>query len=116
MNFSPICFLSSFLSGGIAVGSYLQFTTEETLSIKEIFYMGLVCGLTAGLSAIVLWYSILLRLERNLLSVFSTLSIEKLHEQIADNLWMYALLHLIACPLLSICGAFLSERLYTWDR
>ena len=114
--FSPICFLSSFLSGGIAIGSYLQFSAQETLSIKEVFYIGLVCGLTADLSAIVFWYSILLRLESSFLSVFSILTIEGIQEQISNNLWLYALLHLIACPALSICGAFFSERLYALER
>ena len=114
--FSPICFLSSFLSGGIAIGSYLQFTTTESLSTKETFYIGLVCGLTAGLSAILLWYGILLRLERSFLAVFSIISIEGIQEQLADNLWMYGGLHLLACPVLSLGGAFIAERLYARDR
>ena len=112
---SPICFLSSFLSGGIAIGSYLQYSLDESLSIKEVFYIGLVCGLTAGLSAIVLWYGIFLRLERTFLSLFSVLTLERIQEQVANDLWLYALLHLIVCPLLSICGAFFSERLYARD-
>ena len=113
--FGPICFISSFLSGGIAIGSYLQYSVDHMLSNKEVLYIGLACGLTSGLSAIIFWYGIILRLEHAFVSVFSLQRIQLIQEEVSENLWLYAALHLILSPVLSVGGAFVSSFLYQGD-
>lgn len=67
---SPICLLSSLLSGGVAIGTYLQFAVDEKLTTKDVFYIGLVTGMSSGLSAIVFWYTLITQLEQKFSTIF----------------------------------------------
>ncbi|MEC7986648.1 MAG: hypothetical protein VX278_15885 [Myxococcota bacterium] len=113
--FSPICCLSNVLFGGVAIGAYLQFSVDERLSTKDVLCIGLVCGLTSGMSTMVLWYEILLRMDNIFISFSSAQTIQALQEQIDNDLWLYGGIHFLACPILATGGAFLSERLYATD-
>ena len=103
--FSPICFLSAILGGGMAVGME-QKRKQQELTNKEILSIGLYCGFSAGLFSLVFWYGLLRQTTEFFSWFFSHSAGASLLKTSTPILWQYGLLHFFACIPLSVLGSF----------
>ena len=97
--FSPFCFLSLLLSGGMAVSIKIS-PTEPLLNLKETLQVGALSGLVAGLTAFSFWYIVLIQLRSGFDWFFSSLAGKDLVQVTSSLLWQYGLVHLfLSVPL-----------------
>jgi len=108
--FSPVCFLSTILGGGMSIGTGL-FITRKYISFKKSCALGAVCGICAGISALLFWYIIFASLQNSFSWFFMHSSGKKLLLSAEPHLWEYGLIHFFACIPLSIVGALCSYAL-----
>ena len=105
--FSPICFLSTVMGGGLAVGLGRS-KSYSVLTWKKVLQLGLICGICSGSSALLFWNFMFVMFQRNFQWFFSHSSGQTLISLIESHLWYYGLVHFLACIPLSIIGAFCS--------
>ena len=108
--FSPVCFLSTILGGGMSIGTGL-FITRKYISFKKSCALGAVCGICAGSSALLFWYILFASLQNSFSWFFMPSSGKKLLLSAEPHLWEYGLIHFFACIPLSIVGALCSYAL-----
>ena len=106
--FSPFCFLSLLLSGGMAVSIKIS-PTEPLLNLKETLQVGALSGLVAGLTAFSFWYIVLIQLRSGFDWFFSSLAGKDLVQVTSSLLWQYGLVHLFLSVPLCILGALISH-------
>lgn len=108
--FSPICFLSTILGGGMSIGTGLSITRER-LSLRRSVILGGFCGLCSGLSALIFWYILFASLRNSFSWFFMHSSGKNLISSAEPYLWEYGLLHFFLCIPLSVVGALCSYAL-----
>jgi len=106
--FSPFCFLSLLLSGGMAVSIKIS-PTEPPLTLKETLMVGSLCGLIAGSSAFFFWYIAIIKLQSGFEWFFSSVPGKDLVQVTSSLLWQYGLVHFFLSVPLCICGALISH-------
>ena len=108
--FSPICFLSTVLAGGMSVGSGFSLSRDH-ISFRKSFALGGFCGLCAGISALLFWYIFFASIRSSFSWFFMHSSGKNLLSSSEPYLWEYGLIHFFACIPLSIIGALCSYAL-----
>lgn len=116
--FSPICFLGTVLSGGMAVGIEHN-VQQRPIPFKETLWIGLYCGMSAGTFSLIFWYGILKKTIDSFSWFFALSSGKELLENTTPILWQYGIIHFFACIPLAILGSTCSysvqQRSNSWD-
>jgi len=105
--FSPICFLSLILCGGMAVNIRTS-PLKPDLNLKESLQVGTLCGFVAGIFALIFWYLFFAMMQSNFGGFFSSLAGQSLINSTSSLLWQYGLVHFFLSIPLCILGALLS--------
>ena len=108
--FSPICFLSTILGGGMSVGTGLS-VTRESISLRKSCLLGAFCGFCSGVSALIFWYALFATFRSSFSWFFMHSAGKKMLLSAEPHLWEYGLIHFFACIPLSIIGALFSYAL-----
>lgn len=106
--FSPFCFLSLLLAGGMSVNIQLSIKDPPLTSIDSA-KIGVLCGMVAGITAFIFWYFVLWQFRSGFDWFFSSLAGKDLVQTTSTLLWQYGLVHFFLSVPLCVCGALLSH-------
>ena len=105
--FSPVCFLSVVLSGGMSIDPMTVKTIKKSISI------GVLSGFMCTLSAFTFWYGLSLRLQEAMPWFFQTPAGRSLIEEVTPFFEQYILLVMLINIPLSVLGSLFSFGIHT---
>ena len=105
--FSPVCFLSVILSGGMSVDPKKIKTLKHTIST------GVICGIMCTLSAFTFWYGMAMRLHNSLPWFFNSASGASFLQAVSPFFEQYILLVMLINIPLSVLGSLFSFGIHT---